>query len=110
MVDRTRRDVIKSIAKGAVYVSPVIYTMAAPARVMAQGPSGMMGMMMMFMFCDFFPIICMLFGGQYLEGESPLQNQNPFDPGAPPGFGFPGQPPTLPPPPGSAPPPGVRRF
>jgi len=56
MVDQSRRDLIKSLTKGAVYVTPVISTIAAPRRLMAQA-SGMM-----FMICDFFPILCMIFG------------------------------------------------
>jgi len=58
MVDRTRRDAIKTLVKGAAYASPVVYTIAAPARLVAQGSSGMMDWML----CDWFPIICMWFG------------------------------------------------
>ncbi len=57
MVDRSRREAIKTIVKGAAYVSPAIYTVAAPARLVAQGSSGMD----MWMICDWFPIICMWF-------------------------------------------------
>lgn len=55
MVDQSRRDLIKSVTKGAIYATPVISTIAAPRRLMAQGSS-------MLMFCDYFPILCMVFG------------------------------------------------
>jgi hypothetical protein len=58
MVDRSRRDAIKTLMKGTAYVSPAIYTIAAPAQLIAQGGSGMMDWML----CDWFPIICMWFG------------------------------------------------
>ncbi len=85
MVDKSRRDMIKQIAKGAIYTAPVVYTMAAPARLMA-GPSGGME------FCDHFPVLCMIFG-----------NPTAGDPIAPPGFD-PATGTLLPPPPGSPPP------
>jgi hypothetical protein len=52
-----RRRLIKAIVKGMVYTAPVITSMAAPAGLMGQGPSAMM------MFCDYFPVLCMIFGG-----------------------------------------------
>jgi len=58
MVDKSRREAIKTLAKGAAYASPVVYTIAAPTRLIAQGSSGMMEWML----CDWFPIICEWFG------------------------------------------------
>lgn len=78
MVDTTRRDAIKQIIKGTAYVSPVVYTISAPVRLAAQGGSGTM----MWMLCDWFPIICMWFGesqavpappGQQLLPDQDLQ-------------------------------------
>ncbi len=97
MVDRERREAIKIIATGAIYVSPVIATMAAPARLVGQGPSPTM--MMMFMICDFFPVLCMTFPG--------FSRQQPGAPGtARPGEGALPPPPTPPPPSRTNPPPG----
>ena len=64
MVDKGRREMIKTIVKSGVYASPVIATMAAPARLMGQGPSGMM----MPMWCEYFPILCRIFGEQAAGG------------------------------------------
>ncbi|HKI94796.1 MAG TPA: hypothetical protein VJ992_05840 [Gemmatimonadales bacterium] len=48
MVDQSRRDLLKTLAKGAIYAAPFIATVSAPTRLMAQGPSmsnmGGMGM------------------------------------------------------------------
>ena len=96
MVDHTRREAIKQIARGAAYVSPLIVSMAAPVHAFAQGASGSM----MFMFCDYFPVLCMIFGGATAPGST-----------TPPGTGTP-TPPDLPPsptevnPPPGGPPPG----
>ena len=100
MVDQARRDMVKAIVKGAVYVSPVVSTMAAPVKLMAQGPSDMM-----FMFCDWFPVLCMIFGGS----EDPFGS--PVAPGTVPPPGQLPAPGTYPapwdrPPPGAIPPPG----
>lgn len=93
MVDEDRRRVIKMLAKGVVYSAPVVTSLAAPVRLLAQGPSGMM----MSRFCRLFPWICMIFGW-----NDPAQG-----PGPPPG---PGQGSPFPPPPGSQPPPGGNPF
>lgn len=99
MVDRERREAIKIIATGAIYVSPVIATMAAPARLVGQGPSPMM--MMMFMICDFFPVLCMIFPGLS------RQQQRGAPGAAPPGSEGPLPPPPTPLPPSRTnPPPG----
>ena len=96
MIDTGRRELIKSIVKGGVYASPVIATLAAPSRLMGQGPSGMM----MPMWCDYFPILCRIFGDQSAAqgmGRSlPLNQQGPVGP-PPPGSQLP---------PGSIAPPG----
>ena len=92
MVDTSRREMIKTIVKGGVYASPVIATMAAPARLMGQGPSGMM----MPMWCDYFPILCMIFGDEAAAGMRSLTQPGQAPPGQPVG----------PPSPGSRPPPG----
>jgi hypothetical protein len=95
MVDRDRREVIKAIAKGAIYVSPLIVSMAAPAGLMGQGPSGNM-----MMFCDYFPILCMIFGGSSTPpGATPAGQQTSPAPS--------GQPPFSPPPSQTNPPPGA---
>jgi len=91
MVDRNRRDAIKSLAKGAIYTSPVVFTLAAPSRLLGQGPSDMM----MFMFCDYFPTLCWIFDIE--------QENAPAAPGSQPD---PGVQPDFPPPPGDVPPPG----
>ena len=88
MVDKSRRDIIKGIAKGAIYAAPVVYTMAAPTRLLAQG-SGMMT------FRDFFPVLCMIFGGNFAA------QQGASSPSRAP-TQVPGQP-NFPPPPGSRP-------
>ena len=89
MVDKSRRDIIKGIAKGAIYAAPVVYTMAAPTRLLAQG-SGMMT------FCDYFPTLCMIFGSDYATPQSaPPPTKGPTGASAPPGQ------PNFPAPPGS---------
>ena len=57
----TRREMLKRIARGAVYSTPVISTLAAPDPAAAQAVSSP-GMMMM-TFCDYFPILCRIFMG-----------------------------------------------
>ena len=57
----TRRQMLKRIARGAVYSSPVIKTLAAPDPAAAQAVSSPGGMMMTF--CDYFPILCRIFMG-----------------------------------------------
>lgn len=100
MTHQGRREAIKRIARGAAYASPVIASLAAPARLMAQGPSGMM-----LMFCDYFPVLCMIFGGLQSDQPSgaPGSTGQPGQPGAPPPGGAP---PTPPPPSRTNPPPG----
>lgn len=40
MSDQDRRAFLRKIAKGAVYVAPVVYSMALPTRVMASHKPG----------------------------------------------------------------------
>lgn len=55
MTDTSRREAIKTIAKGAIYASPIITTLIAPARAQAQlsgmgtmgGGMGMSGMLIL---------------------------------------------------------------
>lgn len=102
MVEQSRRDLIKRIAKGAIYASPVVYTMAAPVRLLAQGPSSMMN------FCDHFPVLCMIFGNPAAMTGGPPGFAPPSGDAWPPA---PGQPPNfLTPPPGSLPPGRDPRF
>jgi hypothetical protein len=91
--NQDRRRVIKAIVKGVVYSAPLVTSMAAPAGLMGQGPSGMM-----MMFCDYFPTLCMIFGGASASTSQPA-------PGAPGGGATPAQPSPTPPPP-TPPPPG----
>jgi hypothetical protein len=95
--DPERRRLIKAVVKGLIYTAPIITSMAAPQGLMGQGPSGMM------MFCDYFPVLCMIFGGGApAPGASPQRTA----PGAPPP-GTPTPPPPTPPPPSQInPPPG----
>ncbi len=90
MVDKGRRDIIKGIAKGAIYAAPVVYTMAAPTRLLAQGSGGMS-------FCDQFPVLCMIFGGDAAEPGAAPPTRAPTQVRPPPGQ------PNFPPPPGSRP-------
>ena len=46
MNSKTRREMIKAIVTGAAYAAPTILTLTAPTHLVAQGPSGMMIMMM----------------------------------------------------------------
>jgi len=85
MADQSRRELLKTLAKGAIYAAPVITTLAAPVRLMAQGPSNAM----MMTFCDYFPQLCWIFGGAPTNAK--------------PGSTAPGAAPAPPPP--SAPPP-----
>ena len=87
MVDQSRRDIIKMIAKGTLYMSPAIVTLAAPTRLMGQGPSGMMSM-----FCDSFPTLCMVFSSEAApppgsqpppSGSAPAGQPAPWDAPAP---------------------------
>jgi hypothetical protein len=98
-MDQTRRELIRTLAKGGVYAAPVIVSMAAPVRLMAQGPSGMMS------FCDYFPILCMWFGGAPSGARTSTPSAQPTTaPGASPApwtAPAPGAtPPPTPPPPG----------
>jgi hypothetical protein len=68
MREQTRRQVIKTIIGGAAYVAPVIATIAAPARLMAQGTSGMM-----YKLCDYWPWLCCVFDPSYCEGATSSQ-------------------------------------
>jgi hypothetical protein len=92
--NQDRRRVIKAIVKGVVYSAPLVVSMAAPAGLMGQGPSGMM-----MTFCDYFPTLCMIFGGGSGGAAAPRMSS----PTPPP----PTPPPPTPPSPGQAnPPPG----
>jgi len=92
--NQDRRRVIKAIVKGVVYSAPLVVSMAAPAGLMGQGPSGMM-----MTFCDYFPTLCMIFGGGASGAAAPRMSS----PTPPP----PTPPPPTPPSPGQAnPPPG----
>ncbi len=66
MIDQSRREMIKRIVKGTVYVAPVVATMAAPGRLMAQGGSDPGSM-----FCDYYPILCPWFGGSSAFQQAP---------------------------------------
>ena len=57
----TRRELLLRIARGAVYSTPVVKTLAAPDPAAAQAVSSPGGMMMTF--CDYFPILCRIFMG-----------------------------------------------
>ena len=93
--NQDRRRVIKAIVKGVVYSAPLVVSMAAPAGLMGQGPSGMM-----MTFCDYFPTLCMIFGGAQASGGSGGPARTPPSP-------TPTPPPPTPPSPGQAnPPPG----
>jgi hypothetical protein len=89
--NQDRRRVIKAIIKGVVYSAPLVTSMAAPAGLMGQGPSGMM-----MTFCDYFPVLCMIFGGSQASQRAPA-------PGGP-GGAAPGTPPATPTPPPPTPP------
>ena len=93
--DPSRRDLIKVIAKGAVYSSPVITTLLAPTRAQAQ-ISGMMSMMTI---CDWWPILCMWLGGSVASLEEAT---------TPPGTNVVGPPASTPP--WAKGPPGSRDF
>jgi len=96
--NQDRRRVIKAIVKGMVYSAPFVVSMAAPAGLMGQGPSGMM-----MTFCDYFPVLCMIFGGAEAGGTGGARMQ--AAPTPPPATPTP--PPPTPPSPGQAnPPPG----
>ena len=95
MVEKSRREMIKQIAKGAIYAAPVVHTVAAPVRLLAQGPSSMM-----MDFCDQFPVLCMIFGDAAVDPAVPAR----FDPAS----GGPATPPAIGTPPWTAPPPGRR--
>ena len=100
--NQDRRRVIKAIVKGVVYSAPLITSMAAPAGLMGQGPSGMM-----MTFCDYFPVLCMIFGGSQASspGAPAPGGQGGATPTTPPATPTP--PPPTPPSPGQAnPPPG----
>jgi hypothetical protein len=102
--NQDRRRVIKAIVKGVVYSAPLVTSMAAPAGLMGQGPSGMM-----MTFCDYFPVLCMIFGGSQATtpgAPAPGGQGGGATPGTPPPA-TPTPPPPTPPSPGQAnPPPG----
>jgi hypothetical protein len=89
-----RRRLIKAVVKGVIYTAPIVISMAAPAGLMGQGPSGMM------MFCDYFPTLCMIFGGNEAPGAAGARRGGQTVPSPTP------PPPTPPSPSQANPPPG----
>ena len=89
----SRRAFLRRLAKRATYAAPVIYSFAAPTAATAQVSPGMMMTL-----CDYFPIICRLFGGDQATRTEGLES-SPAQPRTPPS-------PPLREPPWSRPPPG----
>jgi len=97
MIDESKRETLRRMAKGAIYAAPVILTMGAPTRLLAQISQSPL--------CLMFPVLC-----DWLMMWFPEQRPNPG--GGPTGGpgGFQGAPfgnSPFAPPPGTTPPPGI---